>query len=82
MGIPDELDKELLPLRDELDAKICYDEFNGECYLHKKELVVICNMPDDSGIWVENEEDKKFVCVKDLYVTFQKLKLINSMRRK
>ena len=77
----DKLDSEMKLFRDELDARICYEEFSGECYLNKKELVVICSMPDDSGIWVDNDGEEAFVKIKDLYVTADKMESIQALRK-
>lgn len=77
-----ELDREMKSFRNELDAKICYEEFSGECYLHEEELVVICHQPDDSGVWVDEEDgNEKFVKIKDLYVTADKRESIQAMRK-
>lgn len=73
---------EMKHFNDDLDARICYEEFNGECYLNKEELVVICHMPDDSGAWVDDEDgNEKFVKIKDLYVSSYKMDLIQYQRR-
>ena len=76
-----ELDREMKSFRNELDAKICYEEFSGECYLHEEELVVICHQPDDSGVWVDNDGEEEFVKIKDLYVTANKMESIQAMRK-
>ena len=77
-----ELDKEMQPFMDDLDAKICYEEFSGECYLHEEELVVICHLPDDSGVWVDDKDcNEKFVKIKDLYVTANKMESIRALRK-
>ena len=77
----DKLDSEMKLFRDELDARICYEYFDGECYLNKKELVVICSMPDDSGAWVDNDGEEEFVKIKDLYVTADKMESIQALRK-
>ena len=76
-----ELDREMKSFRNELDAKICYEEFSGECYLHEEELVVICHQPDDSGVWVDNDGEEEFVKIKDLYVTANKMESIQALRK-
>lgn len=79
MSVPVE---EMKHFNDDLDARICYEEFSGECYLNKEELVVICHMPDDSGAWVDDEDgNEKFVKIKDLYVSSYKMDLIQYQRR-
>ena len=75
-----ELDKEMQTFLDDLDARICYEYFDGECYLNEKASVVICNMPDDSGVWVDNDGEEEFVKINELYVTSQKLEAIRELR--
>ncbi len=75
------LDEEMQPFKDYIDARVCYEEYSGECYLNKEELVVICSMPDDSGAWVDDEDgNEKFVKIKDLFVSAYKMELINAQR--
>ena len=74
------LDKEMQPFLDDLDARICYEYFDGVCYLNEEALVVICNMPDDSGVWVDNDDEEEFVKINELYVTSQKLEAIRELR--
>ena len=77
----DKLDSEMKLFRDELDARICYEYFDGECYLNEEASVVICNMPDDSGVWVDNDGEEEFVKIKDLYVTADKMESIQALRK-
>lgn len=72
-----------IALKDDLDAKIVYDYFCGECYRYvgdvgETELVVIINPGDDSGAIIEDGEGKEH-CVhpSKLYVgpvIFQKIR--------
>lgn len=74
---------ELKHFNDDLDARICYEEFSGECYRYvgdvgETELVVIINPGDDSGAIIEDGEGKEH-CVhpSKLYVgpvIFQKIR--------
>ncbi len=78
----DELDSEMKSFKDELDAKICYEEFSGECYLHEVQLVVICHQPDASGVWVDDEDgNEMLVKIKDLYVSADEMEMIQEMRK-
>lgn len=73
--------EEMQHFKDYIDARVCYEEYRGECYLNKEELVVICSMPDDSGAWVDDEDgNEKFVKIKDLFVSAYKMELINTQR--
>ena len=70
-------------LKDDLDAKIVYEYFCGECFRYvgdvgETELVIIVNPGDDSGTIIEDEEGKEH-CIhpSKLYVgpvTFQKIR--------
>lgn len=77
----DELDSEMKLFRDELDARICYEEFSGECYLNEEASVVICSMPDDSGAWVDDDGEEEFVKIKDLFVSTYKMESIQALRK-
>lgn len=72
--------EEMQHFKDYIDARVCYEEYSGECYLNKEELVVICSMPDDSGAWVDDDGNEKFVKIKDLFVSAYKMELINAQR--
>lgn len=72
-----------IALKDDLDAKIVYDYFCGECYrcaddIGETESVVIINPGDNSGAIIEDGEGKEH-CVhpSKLYVgpvIFQKIR--------
>ena len=54
--------------KDHLDIKICYEEYDGECYKNDK-FVVIVSQPDDSGVWVEdpNTGDEEFAKCSEIF---------------
>lgn len=66
------------PFNDDLDARICYEEFNGECYLNKEEsVVIICG--DDSGIIIEDGNGLEH-CIKAKHL-FVSEKVFNEIRK-
>lgn len=72
----------MIKFNDELDARICYEDLSGECYLKEKELVVICELPDNSGVWVDNEDgDRIWVKIRDLYVSQKTFDDIQKLRK-
>lgn len=67
------------PIRTELEAKIIYEDFDGEC--HRVDYnenggfseIVIVSMPDGSGCWYEDEEgEEKFIKLSEIRLTDEK----------
>lgn len=63
-------------IRTDLEARIIYEDFDGECFREMEEgmeFIVIVSMPDESGCWYEDEEgDEKFVKLTDLRLSDEK----------
>ena len=55
-------------LKTEIEALICYNEFDGECTDKDGNLMVICARPDDTGCLCDNGDDEVFMKLSQLYV--------------
>ena len=67
-------------LRDDLDTKIVYEYFGGECFNEQDEIMVIVNPGDDSGAIIEDGDgDEQCIKASKLFVgpmTFEKIQEI------
>ena len=61
------------PIRTDLEARIIYEDFDGECFREMEEgmeFIVIVSMPDDSGCWYEDEEgEEKFSIISKIFLS-------------
>ena len=64
------------PIRTDLEARIIYEDFCGECYrIDYNEngglfQIVMVSMPDSSGVWYEDEEgEEHFTPLNNLRLT-------------
>lgn len=67
-------------LKDDLNVKILYDEFNGECFNEMDQLVVVVNPGDDSGVVIEDVDGEEHcILPSKLFVSkelFDRIKLL------
>lgn len=69
----------MISLKDDLNARIVYEYFNGECFNNQGELVIIVNPGDDSGIIIEDGNGSEY-CIKAKYL-FVSEKIFNEIRK-
>ena len=63
-------------IHSDLEAKIIYEDFDGECFRQTEdgmEFIVLVSMPDDSGVWYEDEDgEEKFSIISKIFLTEDK----------
>lgn len=61
---------QLVSLKDDLNARIVYEYFNGECFNNQGELVVIIGIGDESGVIIEDGIGSEYcIKAKNLFVS-------------
>ena len=73
---------EMVALNDELNARICYSEFAGECFDQDGKEMVIASMPDASGSLCENYDgDEVFMKLHNLKIPKDKFTKLEEIKK-
>lgn len=77
-----DIDNEMVALNDELNARICYNEFAGECFDQDGNEMVIVSMPDASGCLCENSDgDETFMKLHNLKIPKDKFTRLEEIKK-
>ena len=68
-------------LKTEIEALVCYNEFDGECTDKDGTFLIICNRPDDTGCLCDNGDEEVYVKLNDLYVDTDKYTKIQELAK-
>ena len=76
------INEEMVHFKEQLDAKICYEDFSGECFTSDEKIKVIVSQPDDGGVWAEDPEtgEEELYKLDQLYVSKDKLEAIEEIK--